>query len=359
MDDLRVQIDGVRYLMADYPGLSRLLVGIDVAGVERSRPPRECAPFFREVRYVVQRQDPATSQFAWRPGFTVHAGEDFPDLLTGLRHVDEAAHLLGLRPNDRLGHALALGWDVDAFYRSAQGPCASLRERVVDLLWLLYLATESPGVLRDQAFWLRRTVVDLVSKWSLDGETDPGRRVDAAVDRTGAHFRGTPFDGEVELLEMLGIPPHRWQEELTVPVDDPEHRLCVHAAQRAVWQRVHDKGLFIEGNPTSNLLIGGFTAYTDLPVVRQGKAPGLEEDEAGLPALRVTINTDNPGIFDTTLRSEYVRVGEALLARGVDAVGVSAWLDAVRENGLAASFIPDDVPRGADFVRLLEEVIGE
>ncbi len=33
--------------------------------------------------------------------------------------------------------------------------------------------------------------------------------------------------------------------------------------------------------------------------------------------------------------------------------------DPIRENGLAASFIPDDVPRGTDFVRLLEEVIGE
>ncbi len=357
-DDLRVQMEGVRYLMDERPGLCRLLVGIDVAGVERSRPPRDCAPFFREVRSIVQRQDPATCPFPWRPGFTVHVGEDFPDLLTGLRHVDEAAHLLGLRPNDRLGHALALGWDVDAFYDSAQGPCVSLRERVLDLLWLLHLATESRDALRDEAFWLRRTVVDLVPQ--SDGGPDPGSLVDAAVDRTGAHFHGTPFRGEAGLLGMLGIPPARWEEELPVPVGDPEHRRCVRAAQRAVWQRVHGRGLFIESNPTSNLIIGGFMAYTDLPVVRQGKAPGLAEDD-GLPELRVTINTDNPGIFDTTLRNEYVRVGEALLARGdgVDAVRVSAWLDAVRKNGLAASFIPDDVPRGAGFARLLEEVIGE
>ncbi len=56
-----------------------------------------------------------------------------------------------------------------------------------------------------------------------------------------------------------------------------------------------------------------------------------------------------------------MRVGEALLAHGdgVDAVTVSAWLDKIRENGLAASFIPDDVPRGTDFVRLLDEAIGE
>ena len=364
-DDLRLQLEGVRYLMDERPGLCRLLVGIDVAGVERNRPPRDCAPFFREVRDLVRRQDPAVCPFPWRPGFTVHVGEDFPDLLTGLRHVDEAAHLLGLRPNDRLGHALALGWDVDAFYDSAQGPCVSLRERVLDLLWLLHLATVSRDGLRDEAFWLRRNAVDLVSTWrSSDVGADPGSLVDAAVDRTGAHFHGTASGDEANLLEanllrMLAISPARWEEELPVPADDPEHRRSVRAAKRVVWQRVHDKGLFIEGNPTSNLIIGGFTAYTDLPVVWQGRAPGLAKDD-GLPALRVTINTDNLGIFDTTVRNEYVRVGTALLARdGVDAMQVCDWLDTIRENGLAASFIPDDVPRGKDFIQLLEEVIGE
>ncbi len=52
-------------------------------------------------------------------------------------------------------------------------------------------------------------------------------------------------------------------------------------------------------------------------------------------------------------------VGKALLDRGEDAREVSGWLDAIRENGLTASFIPDDVPRGEDFVQLLEEAIGE
>ncbi len=367
-DDLEVQVDGIRYLMAEQPGLSRLLVGIDVAGVERDRSPRECASFFRSIRDVVQSQDPAASPFPWRPGFTVHVGEDFPDLLTGLRHIDEATHLLGLRANDRLGHALALGWDVDAFYASAQSPCVSLRERILDLLWLLYLAAKSGDELHDEELRLRRMAIDLVSRWSSDNGSDPGRRVDAAVDRIGADFHraklhGAKLHGKSELSEdgllgMLGIPGKHWKHELIVPVADPEHRRCVHGAQRAVWRRVHKQALFIESNPTSNLLIGSFESYRDLPMVRQGKAPGTQTCD--LPALRVTINTDDPGIFDTTLRSEYVRVGQALLKQeGVDAVEACDWLDKIRENGLAASFIPSDVPRGEYFVRLLDEVLDE
>lgn len=368
-EDVRVRMEGLRYLMDDRPGLCRLLVGVDVAGAERSRPPRDCASLFSAVRSIVRYQDPATCPFPWRPGFTVHVGEDFPDLLTGLRHVDEAANLLELRPNDRLGHALALGWDVDAFYDSAQGPCVSLRERVLDLLWLLYLAAKYGGELRDKAFWLRQTVVDLVSGGgpSTGGApaAEAGSLVDAAVDEIRVEFDGSSSGKsscrtEHKLRRMLRIPRSRWEADLPVPLADPDQRRCAHVARRLVWKRVHDRGLFIESNPTSNLIIGGLGSYTDLPLVRQGKAPGFQDGD-GLPRLRVTINTDNPGIFDTTLRSEYVRVGKALLegGDGVGAVEVSAWLDEIRENGLVASFIPNDVPRGEEFVRLLKEVIDE
>jgi hypothetical protein len=92
--------------------------------------------------------------------------------------------------------------------------------------------------------------------------------------------------------------------------------------------------------------------------MRQGRAPGVPPVD-DLPALRVTINTDNPGIFNTTLRSEYVRLGLDVLAEGRDAGAseICDWLDVIRRNGLAASFIPDDVPRGEGFVDLLDEVL--
>jgi len=47
---------------------------------------------------------------------TYHVGEDFLDIVDGLRAIDEAISFLNLRCGDRLGHALALGVDVDNWY---------------------------------------------------------------------------------------------------------------------------------------------------------------------------------------------------------------------------------------------------
>ena len=49
---------------------------------------------------------------------TYHAGEDFLDVTDGLRAIDEAIQFLNLRCGDRLGHALALGVDIEEWYES-------------------------------------------------------------------------------------------------------------------------------------------------------------------------------------------------------------------------------------------------
>ena len=49
---------------------------------------------------------------------TYHVGEDFLDVIDGLRAIDEAIRFLNLQCGDRLGHALALGIDIDDWYKS-------------------------------------------------------------------------------------------------------------------------------------------------------------------------------------------------------------------------------------------------
>ncbi len=49
---------------------------------------------------------------------TYHVGEDFLDVIDGLRAIDEAIHFLNLQCGDRMGHALALGVDVGEWYES-------------------------------------------------------------------------------------------------------------------------------------------------------------------------------------------------------------------------------------------------
>jgi hypothetical protein len=55
--------------------------------------------------------------------------------------------------------------------------------------------------------------------------------------------------------------------------------------------------------------------------------------------IRVTINTDDPGIFATSLSHEFYLLGEILLGRNVPEPEVVEWLDWLRENGKDYSFL--------------------
>src|SRR6185436_13335245 len=68
--------------------------------------------------------------------FTLHAGEDFRRLAEGLRRIHEPIEFAGgLRPGDRIGHAVALGTPPDRWLESADATPQPRMERLDDLLW--------------------------------------------------------------------------------------------------------------------------------------------------------------------------------------------------------------------------------
>ena len=66
---------------------------------------------------------------------TVHAGEDFVHLLTGLRRLDEAIRHLGLEEGDRIGHGMALGLDPTTWFERIGRVVQTREERLLDLVW--------------------------------------------------------------------------------------------------------------------------------------------------------------------------------------------------------------------------------
>ena len=69
-------------------------------------------------------------------------------------------------------------------------------------------------------------------------------------------------------------------------------------------------GISIECNPSSNVLIGTFSSYQNHPVLNFYNI-GLNVPHQDVQ-MHVSINTDDPGVFDTSLKFEY-----ALLARAI------------------------------------------
>ena len=69
---------------------------------------------------------------------TYHVGEDFLDIIDGIRAIDEAVHFLNLKCGDRLGHALALGLDPEEWYQSKSNRILISKQDYLDnLSWLL------------------------------------------------------------------------------------------------------------------------------------------------------------------------------------------------------------------------------
>lgn len=123
-----------------YENLGTRLLGIDAASEEIGCRPEVFAQAFRFLKnQSVMYTDYDTGKNCQLPDLSVtyHVGEDFLDMIDGLRAIDEAISFLNMRCGDRLGHALALGVDVEEWYQSKSGKVLiSQMDYLDNLVWL-------------------------------------------------------------------------------------------------------------------------------------------------------------------------------------------------------------------------------
>ena len=126
---------------------------------------------------------------------------------------------------------------------------------------------------------------------------------------------------------------------------------AIKAVQREMRLRIARKGIAIETNPTSNVLIGTFREYRKHPMLaffNQG-LPVTTEEERDCPQIQISINTDDGGVFYTDLSTEY-----ALIARALEQIedeqgqprfrknDIYTWLDHIRVMGNEQTFRVDN-----------------
>lgn len=74
---------------------------------------------------------------------TYHVGEDYLDVVDGLRAIDEAIHFLNLSCGSRLGHALALGVDPKEYYTLKNNRILISQQDYLDnLVWIYFKIQE-------------------------------------------------------------------------------------------------------------------------------------------------------------------------------------------------------------------------
>lgn len=345
------------------------IYGIDAASSEIGCRPEVFGPVFRYLRNLktqpVRLLKPSGQAIPLQA--TYHVGEDFFDLVDGLRAIDEAIEFLDLKSGDRIGHALALGLDARKWYQKKGNLVLSTRQdRLDDLAWMIMKIDTSeltawttlrqelleeffqlfkevyPGSLPEET---TEVVVKLYSSaWKLRGDTPSfytsSRRGyafafsdqwNAALIRSSDSldsFRANP-----KIVGLLLDYHYRESVKATgrVPIlrkVHPDFIRCVHDLQNCMMKKIAEQKIAIECNPTSNVLIGQLDRYDEHPIFR------FADPLTSTAAISVSVNTDDMGIFETCLPNEYLLLAQALEKqkddKGVaryDKKTIAAWLE--------------------------------
>lgn len=352
------------------------LVGIDAANSEVLVRPEVFAQAFRFLRRHTISNDVQN-----RPkdlGVTYHVGEDFIDVADGLRAYDEVVKFMKFGEGDRLGHALVLGVDVSAYYKKRNYKIAMPLQLIIDNIVWLYeesIAIGDPFSLAPQLekeyetyfrmlygsqrllcslhtyyhSWLLRgdnpfcyqipgeeTYADVnVDEWEQnnivigDKEiTDARKNVEARTLYSYYHFNRQVKEMGKNVLEYLITEAYVKTLELVrvKKLKDAEKR---HLA--------------IECNPTSNLKIGEVTDFAEHPIALFYNE-GISSTTSEKRNISVSINTDDAGVFATSIEREYAVMAKALedkycISQQLSPQKIYDWLDAVRAFGQQQRFV--------------------
>lgn len=353
--------------------------GIDAASDEVFCRPEIFAVAYRYIDRVQKKwnasDDGLLPASPIRISKTYHAGEDFLDIAGGLRAIDEAIRFLHMGPHSRIGHALALGVEPGIHYQTKHHEIITTKqERLDDLVWILYRGKElgvgldsaMEAQLRQEADQLLREIYGKAlsdQNWSSNLSTywlsTQLRGDDPSVYSTGCYE--TPgmsadeintclIDTQNSALEQyrkdlqitglyyyyqFGIQEGLKGAETYIKRVSQDYIRLMRRLQDAMIGEIYRRNLIIETNPSSNVLIGTFKDYCLHPVFRFNDRKLLQSAEfrqaGGQIQLNVCVNTDDLGVFDTTLEFEYALLYEALQKRreyiwsaGTDAVHLLA-----------------------------------
>lgn len=138
--DIQKRAYALKNFREKYPSAASRVLGIDAASQEIGCRPEVFATAFRFLKshtcsYGTSREKKLLPQLR----ISYHVGEDFLDVADGLRAIEEAVLFLGMDCGDRLGHALALGIDVQEWYASKKYRIVIPAQDYLDnIVWIYY-----------------------------------------------------------------------------------------------------------------------------------------------------------------------------------------------------------------------------
>lgn len=331
-----------------WPRLTTWVRGIDAASNEMHAPPEVFATAYRIC---------ARSGVGHR---TFHVGEDFPHLLTGIRHILDAVELLDLRKGDRIGHATAMGIAPGLWLSRVPEQLLIRRgEWMLDLLAAWRLLRLDPSVLAEanelaieigeianhvfgvqisptlleEVMRLRYLDIHLLRQ-SRAGAWDGQMESSAATDEARVLSLATQEHKlAVDLLWAWMSDRNLWTRSEAL-IEVSANRLserCYVAVQQQLMNVVARRGLVVETLPSSNVRISVYKSFDEHHAFRWMRVP--DAHLPGDPEIMVSLGSDDPGIFAGDLRGEFYHLYASLRNRGLGDRTALNYLAPINERG--------------------------
>ena len=354
------------------PILAKYIVGLDAASTENATEPWVLAPVFRDsrIREETRPVEPESRKYVRNIGLTYHVGEDFRHIMSGLRHIDEVIENFGYMPGDRIGHAVALGVNVRELIGINKIVCMPIIEYFDNLIWLwgtahdvgfdtdydannieykiLNTAREIYGddlrnidvfMLREayeKKFYYLNEKQKQIIKDSMDTiheNSSCGKRF-CMLDR----FHNGHWDAD-KLVCTYYCPCYNriYNRPIFVELSEKE-AIIIEQLQKYIIRKIERKGIYVETNPTSNTAITDVSSIMDHPILKLNNL-GLDGNDSHTNSVMVTINSDDATVFSTNVENELSMIYHSLIYHGYSREKVLNWMDKIRKNGMASSFV--------------------
>ena len=279
---------------------------------------------------------------------------------------------------DRIGHGLVLGTDVKSYYAIRRGLVYLPRQVLLDnIAWILH-----EGDFKGTADKLYRDLTDLyyslvmeiyrikpllddyfqsiclrgdnpcigkgsvrqVTRWNQLDENDDELAVSARTNNDA-----------IQLYHQYHYDPDvvsRGNSVREFRVDDAFIEV-IQSVRMRMLHLIEERGIAIETNPTSNIKIGHMSTYNTHPL--------MEFNNVGLNTtgqyrgISVSINTDDSGVFGTSLEREFSLVATALekeYKKGKSDIPprvIYDWLDKIRQMAFEQVFNTTSFPDNKAF----------
>lgn len=390
------QIEQLNWIRESYEGISDYMVGLDAASSENDTEPWVFSPIYEKAR------DSKNGDLIYRNindlkrikslGFTFHVGEDFRHIVTGLRRIDEVITSFKFHAGDRIGHGIVLGIDVDKWIRNNQVVTLPRIEYLENMLWIWGLHKDGYYDNSFDIVYLEQEIMAQAEKIyeSIEGITTytlwkvyknkfkefiPNKgllehknknllKYEEKISGSKLFCKYSNHENKIIWnVETLSHANHcscylrKMLEPIQIKVKFDDNKLF-KKLQKILCCKVSTKAIVVETNPTSNLAIGQIENIFE-HYIHSLNNRGLSNYKGEENSIMVTINSDDPSVFNTNVSNELAYIFYSLEEKGYDRENILHWIDKVRQCGIDSSFIEDKNLDIDDKIKELDKIIFE